>query len=119
MIQSINCRRQKEAEQKSIEEEANKRIEELVAKRVAEELERRKEEIEAEVTKRVEIAKKAMEAQMLEDIEKRKQEQIEEAQRREVSLPLLRIALPPRMERHQPEFEKLFFALSWLVFGPG
>ena len=77
-------RRQKEAEQKSIEDEANKRIEELVAKRVEEELERRREEIEAEVLRRVEEAKKVMEAQMLEEIERRKQEQLEEARKREV-----------------------------------
>merc|ERR1712045_325761 len=55
-------RRQKDAEQKSIEEEANKRIEDLVAKRVEEELERRRDEIEAEVLRRVEEAKKIMEA---------------------------------------------------------
>lgn len=41
-----------------IEEETQKRVEELVAKRVAEELERRKDEIEAEVLRRVEEAKK-------------------------------------------------------------
>jgi len=76
-------KRQKDAEQKSIEEEANKRIEDLVAKRVEEELERRRDEIEAEVLRRVEEAKKIMEAQMLEELERRKQEQLEEAQRRE------------------------------------
>ena len=81
---SFFCRRQKDAEQKSIEEEANKRIEDLVAKRVEEELERRRDEIEAEVLRRVEEAKKIMEAQMLEELERRKQEQLEEAQRREV-----------------------------------
>ena len=77
-------RRIKEVEQKSIEEEANKRIEELVAKRVEEELERRRDEIEAEVLRRVEEAKAIMEAQMMEELEKRKQEQLEEAKRREV-----------------------------------
>ena len=41
-------------------------------------------EIEAEVLRRVEEAKKIMEAQMLEELERRKQEQLEEAQRREV-----------------------------------
>ena len=41
--------KQKEQEEKAVEEAANKRIEELVAKRVQEELERRKDEIEAEV----------------------------------------------------------------------
>ena len=49
-----------------------------------EELERRREEIEAEVLRRVEEAKKVMEAQMLQEIERRKQEQIEEARKREV-----------------------------------
>ena len=81
-----NCRRQKEQEQKSIEDAANKRIEELVAKRVAEELERRRDEIEAEVLRRVEEAKKVMEAEMLLEMERRKQEQLEEAKRREVFL---------------------------------
>ena len=76
-------------EEKNIEEEANKRIEELVAKRVEEELERRREEIEAEVLRRVEEAKKIMEAQMLEEMERRKQEQLEEARRREVRILLL------------------------------
>ena len=55
-----------------------------MAQRVAEELERRKDEIEAEVLRRVEEAKKIMEQQMLEEIERRKQEQIEEARKREV-----------------------------------
>lgn len=82
----MNSRRQKEQEQKSIEDAANKRIEELVAKRVAEELERRRDEIEAEVLRRVEEAKKIMEAEMLQEMERRKQEQLEEAKRREVWL---------------------------------
>lgn len=73
-------------EAKNIEDEANKRIEELVAARVAEELERRREEIEAEVLRRVEEAKVIMEAQMLAEMEKRKQEQLEEAQKREVRI---------------------------------
>ena len=58
-----------------------------MAQRVAEELERRKDEIEAEVLRRVEEAKKIMEQQMLEEIERRKQEQIEEARKREVRGP--------------------------------
>jgi len=82
-------KRQKEVEAKNIEEEANKRIEELVAKRVEEELERRREEIEAEVLRRVEEAKKIMEAQMLEEMERRKQEQLEEARRIEVRILLI------------------------------
>ena len=87
MISSFSYfRRQKESEAKSIEDAANKRIEELVAQRVAEELERRRDEIEAEVLRRVEEAKKVMEAEMLQEMERRKQEQIEEAKRREVGL---------------------------------
>ena len=89
----INNRRQKEAEQKSIQEEANKRIEEMVSKRVEEELERRKDEIEAEVLRRVEEAKKVLEAQMLEEMEKRKQEQLEEAKRREVRVITVRFTV--------------------------
>ena len=85
-------RRQKELEQKSIEDAANKRIEELVAQRVAEELERRRDEIEAEVLRRVEEAKKVMEAEMLQEMERRKQEQLEEAKRREVGLIFLCLA---------------------------
>ena len=86
-------RRQKEAEQKSIQDEANKRIEEMVSKRVEEELERRRDEIEAEVLRRVEEAKKVLEAQMLEEMEKRKQEQLEEAKRREVRILNMQIIL--------------------------
>ncbi len=86
-------RRQKESEAKSIEDAANKRIEELVAQRVAEELERRRDEIEAEVLRRVEEAKKVMEAEMLQEMERRKQEQIEEAKRREVGLIFLCLSI--------------------------
>ena len=63
-----------------------------MAQRVAEELERRKDEIEAEVLRRVEEAKAIMERQMLEEIERRKQEQIEEARKREVRV----VAAPAR-----------------------
>ena len=59
----------------------------MVSKRVEQELERRRDEIEAEVFRRVEEAKKVIEAQMLEEMEKRKQEQLEEAKRREVRNP--------------------------------
>ena len=44
------------------------------------------EGIEAEVLRRVEEAKKVMEAEMLQEMERRKQEQLEEARRREVRL---------------------------------
>ena len=81
----ILFRRQKEQEQKMIEEETAKRIEEMVAQRVAEELEKRRDEIEAEVLRRVEEAKQIMEKQMLEELERRRKERLEEEARREVS----------------------------------
>ena len=77
-------RRQKEQEAKIVEEETVKRIEEMVAQRVAEELEKRKDEIEAEVLRRVEEAKQIMEQQMLEELERRRKERLEEEKRREV-----------------------------------
>merc|ERR1712051_772944 len=54
-----------------------------MGKRVEEELERRRDEIEAEVMRRVEEAKKIMEAKMMEEMERRKKEQQEEIDRRE------------------------------------
>ena len=76
--------RQKEIENRQVEIETNRRIEELVAKRVEEELEKRKDEIEREVLRRVEEAKKIMEETMMKELEVRKQEQLEEAKKREV-----------------------------------
>ena len=49
-----------------------------------EELEKRKDEIEKEVLRRVEEAKKIMEETMMKELELRKQEQLEEARKREV-----------------------------------
>lgn len=54
----LPSRRQEELEAKLVEEETAKRVEQLVAERVQQELERRKDEIEAEVLRRVEEAKK-------------------------------------------------------------
>lgn len=79
-------RRQKEMEAKLIEEETAKRVEEIVAQRVAEELEKRKDDIEAEVMRRVEEAKQLMEEQMLKEMERRKQEELEAQNRKEVGL---------------------------------
>lgn len=78
-------RRQKELEAKLVEEETAKRIEEMVAKRVAEELERRKDEIEAEVLRRVEEAKAVMEKEMMEELQRQRLAQLEEERRREVA----------------------------------
>ena len=84
----LPCRRQKELEEKLIEEEVARRVEELVAKRVEEELEKRKEEIEAEVLRRVEEAKKIMEQQMLNELESQRQAELEAQKQKEVnSLP--------------------------------
>uniref|UniRef100_A0A182SS60 Uncharacterized protein n=1 Tax=Anopheles maculatus TaxID=74869 RepID=A0A182SS60_9DIPT len=73
-----------------IEEEAAKRIELLVKKRVEEELEKRKDEIEMEVQRRVEAAKKQMEQEMMLELEKRREQAREEERRREVSIPSIR-----------------------------
>lgn len=105
-----SCRRQKEQEQKIVEEETVKRIEEMVALRVAEELEKRKDEIEAEVLRRVEEAKQIMEKQMLEELDKRRKERLEEENRREV-LYFVRPSYPQCSHRRwQTEFamDKLF-----------
>lgn len=69
-----------------IEEEAAKRIELIVNKRVQEELEKRKDEIESEVAKRVEAAKKQMEREMMIELEKRREQAREEERKREVGL---------------------------------
>lgn len=67
-----------------MEEEAAKRIELLVKKRVEEELEKRKDEIELEVAKRVEEAKRKMEKEMMEELEKQREQQRREEQARQV-----------------------------------
>lgn len=56
----------------------------MVAKRVEEELERRKDEIEAEVRRRVEEAKKIMEKQMLEELERQREAELEAQKMKEV-----------------------------------
>ena len=77
-------RRQRELEQRLVEEQSAARIEALVQKRVEEELARRKDEIEAEVNRRVQEATAAMEAQLMAELERRRQEQIELEKQREV-----------------------------------
>lgn len=67
-----------------IEEEASKRIEMLVKKRVEEELEKRRDEIEQEVKRRVEEAKAEMEREMMLELERRREQIREEERRREV-----------------------------------
>ena len=62
-------------------------------RRVKEELERRRDEIEAEVLRRVEEVKAVMEKQMMEELEKRKEEQLREAERREVRIASLLSAI--------------------------
>ncbi len=69
-----------------MEDETTKRVEQLVAKRVAEELEKRKDEIEAEVLRRVEEAKKLMEDQLLQEMERKRVHQEEEEKTKKASL---------------------------------
>lgn len=68
-----------------VEEEAAKRIELLVKKRVEEELEKRKDEIEQEVAKRVEEAKRKMEKEMMEELERQREQQKREELARQVT----------------------------------
>lgn len=70
-----------------VEEEAAKRIELLVKKRVEEELEKRKEEIEQEVAKRVEEAKRKMETEMMQELERQREQQRREELARQVTAP--------------------------------
>lgn len=58
----------------------------MVKKRVEEELEKRKDEIEAEVTRRVEAAKVQMEREMMLELEKRREAARLEEQKREVNI---------------------------------
>jgi len=76
--------RQKEMEEKLIEEEVARRVDTIVKQRVEEELERRQGEIEAEVRRRVEEAKAVMERQMLEELERERQRRIEEEKIKQV-----------------------------------
>lgn len=56
----------------------------LVKKRVEEELEKRRDEIEQDVRRRVEIAKIEMEREMMLELERKRQQIREEEKRREV-----------------------------------
>lgn len=58
----------------------------LVKKRVEEELEKRKDEIEQEVARRVEAAKIQMEREMMIELEKRREAAREEERKREVNI---------------------------------
>lgn len=57
-----------------------------MAKRVEEELEKRKDEIEREVLRRVEEAKRIMERQLLEELERQRQAELSAQKAREVTL---------------------------------
>lgn len=69
-----------------VEDESARRIEMLVKKRVEEELERRKDEIDQEVTRRVEAAKAEMEKELMLELEKRREMAREEERKREVNM---------------------------------
>lgn len=88
-----------EREQKLIEEETQKRVEEMVAKRVEGELAKHKDEIDSEVMRRVEEAKKVMEKQMLEEFERRKVEQMEALRKKEVKCKLQSCMLVETIEQ--------------------
>lgn len=69
-----------------VEEETARRIELLVKKRVDEELERRKDEIDQEVKRRVEAAKAEMEKELMLELEKRREQAREDERKREVNM---------------------------------
>lgn len=66
-----------------------------MAKRVEEELEKRKDEIEREVLRRVEEAKRIMERQLLEELERQRQAELAAQKAREVTLTPDPLTPPP------------------------
>ena len=69
-------RRQRETREKLIQTEVDRRVKDIVETRVREELERRKDEIENEVKRRVDVLKRTMEKQMLTELEKRNNDEM-------------------------------------------
>jgi len=72
----IQLLRQKETRENLIQTEVDRRVKDIVETRVREELERRKDEIENEVKRRVDVLKRTMEKQMLIELEKRNNEEM-------------------------------------------
>jgi len=75
--------RQKETRENLIQTEVERRVKEIVDTRVRDELERRKDEIENEVKRRVDVLKRNMEKQMLNELEKRNNEELKNLVARE------------------------------------
>lgn len=73
-----------------------------MAKRVEEELEKRKDEIEREVLRRVEEAKRIMERQLLEELERQRQAELAAQKAREVTLSRLERS-PPHVYSEPPK----------------
>lgn len=71
-----------------------------MAKRVEEELEKRKDEIEREVLRRVEEAKRIMERQLLEELERQRQAELAAQKAREVTLGRLERTPSPNLTAH-------------------
>jgi hypothetical protein len=70
------CRRQRETRENLIQAEVDRRVKDIVEKRVREELECRKDEIENEVKRRVDVLKRTIEKQMLIELEKRNNDEM-------------------------------------------
>ena len=77
-------RREKDSRENFIQSEVERRVKDLVEARVREELERRKDEIENEVKRRVDVFKRTMEKQMITEMEQRNSEEIKLLMAREV-----------------------------------
>ncbi|XP_043927893.1 arginine and glutamate-rich protein 1 [Protopterus annectens] len=113
--------RQQEIEEKLIEEETARRVEELVAKRVEEELEKRKDEIEREVLRRVEEAKRIMEKQLVEELERQRQAELaaqkaREEEEREKREELERILEENNRKIAEAQAKLRHFIQYWFVF---
>lgn len=74
-----------------------------MARRVEEELEKRRDEIEREVLRRVEEAKRIMESQLLQELERQRQAELNAQKAREVTLGRSeRSGAQPQTIRQQP-----------------
>ena len=71
-------------EKKQMDEEVEARVAKMMAQRLADEIELRKDEIEAEVQRRVVEARKLMEKELIDEFEKQKQAEFKRQLEKEV-----------------------------------
>lgn len=78
--------RERDEEKRNIEVEINRRVEEIVEKRMAVEREKRAQEIETEVQRRLAEARRAMSIEMMEELERQKQYELKRFLEKEVTI---------------------------------